>query len=122
MSRQDRVAQFRRQAGGGWYDTSLRRAGEHRPSDGSAVRNWFLREPIVRPTCFGCRNSFTTERRPAAFLTVTASRSPRAGIAVSGLCQACWAKLSTAEIEAAALDVLRRQLNPRGRWIDGGQP
>ncbi len=35
MSRKDRVAQFCRQAGGGWFDTSLRRVGEHRPSDDS---------------------------------------------------------------------------------------
>jgi hypothetical protein len=87
MSRRlDRIAEFRARAGGGWYDTALRPPGEHQPRDGAAIRNWLLREPTAGSTCFACRSPFTSERRPGAFLTAVASRSPSSGIAVARLC------------------------------------
>ena len=121
MSRRlDRIAEFRARAGGGWYDTALRPPGEHQPRDGAAIRNWLLREPTAGPTCFGCCSPFTSERRPGAFLTAVASRSPSSGIAVAGLCLTCWTSLIPDAIATAALAVLRRNLNPRGKWMDGG--
>lgn len=116
--RQNRVEAFRRSAGKGSFITSLREAGEYRGREAAAVANWFLRERVVRPQCFSCRNAFTAKRRPAAFLCATASRSPSSGIAVSGLCASCWRKPPDA-IESAALALLRRQLcGGAGRFLD----
>jgi hypothetical protein len=120
MTRPERVAQFRRSAGGGWFNTSLREAGEYRGREAAAVANWFLQERVVRPQCFSCRNVFTAEKRPAAFLCATASRSPSSGIAVAACCRFCWSTLVPGAIEAAALACLRRQLNPNGKWLDDG--
>ena len=43
-----------------------------------------------------------------------------AGIAVAGLCFACWDEKTPGEIEAAAGAVLRRNLNPHGKFFDDG--
>jgi hypothetical protein len=112
MGRVDRVAKFRREAGAGWFDTSLRAVGNHRPQDSGAIRNWLLAETTLHPTCFGCRNPFSTERRPGAFLTAVSSRSPQAGIAVAAICAECWDSMTPDAIEAAAAAVLRRNLTP----------
>jgi hypothetical protein len=119
-SRKKRIVIFCDSAGGGGFDTSLQRTGAHRPCDAAAIRNWYLREPIAQPTCFGCRSPFTPERRPGAFLTAVASRSPQAGTAVAGLCLTCWTDLTPGAIASAALAVLRRNLDRNGKWLDGG--
>jgi hypothetical protein len=111
--RQARIAQFRHQAAGAGYETSLRAVGEHRPQDGRAIADWFFREPVAKPFCFSCRASFSTARRPGGFLCAVSIRSPKAGTAVAAICQPCWAK-DPAEIEKAALDALRRNLGARG--------
>jgi hypothetical protein len=118
-ARHDRIQKFRKATGGGgWYDTSLRAIGEHRPCDAIAISNWRHREPVTRPTCFACRSPFTTERRPTYFLTATSSRSPGAGVAVAAAC-GCIDSLTTAQIEDACASVLRRNLTgPSGRFLD----
>jgi len=120
MSRRlNRIETFRRASAGGWLDTSLCRVGNPHPRDRSAIRDWYLREPIARPTCFGCSNPFGIENRPAAFLTARASRAPNGGVAVTAACRECWASKTVTEIEAAAAAVLRRNLTgPRGRFLD----
>jgi hypothetical protein len=107
--RRDRVQAFRDQAGAGGFETSLRAVGEHRPQDARAISNWFFAQPTA--TCFCCRSSV---RKPGAFLTVTASRAPGAGIAVSAICLGCWNDKTPEEIERAALELLRRNLGARG--------
>ena len=67
MTRPERVAQFRRSAGKGWFDTSLCRVGAGHPRD-HAIRDWYAREVATHPVCFICSNPFTIERRPASFL------------------------------------------------------
>ena len=119
MSRQGRVARFRHQAGQGGYATSLRASGAHRPCDDAAIWNWRASESIANPVCFGCRSTFSAERRPGAFLTVRSSRSPQAGTAVSAVCNECWTSLTPDAIELAALELLRRNLNRHGHWMDG---
>jgi hypothetical protein len=118
QGRADRVAEFRQQAGKGGYETSLCAVGEHRPCDGRAITNWYLQEPIRRPTCFCCSASFSSNLRPGGFLCATAVRAgPKAGIAVAGCCTGCWTNKSADEVEAAALALLRRQLGA-GRFAD----
>jgi hypothetical protein len=117
--RSDRVTAFRRAAGASWFHTSLQPVGAHRQRDNAAIRNWYLREPIAKPTCFACRAPFTAQRRPRAFLTAVASRSPQAGIAVAAICK-CWNAMTPGEIETAAADLLRRQLCPHGHFLDEG--
>jgi hypothetical protein len=113
-ARHDRIATFRRKAGGAGFNTSLRAIGEHHPRDGRAIANWFMCEPGSKPTCFGCRASFSPTRRPGGFLTAVSIRVPQAGIAVGGICCECWNDRTPDEIEAAALAVLHRQLGSRG--------
>jgi hypothetical protein len=110
--RADRVAQFR--AGADCFETSLCGVGEHRPRDATAITNWYLREPVARPTCFCCRATFSAVRRPAGFLTAIAIPAPKSGTAVSAICETCWTGKSPDAIEAAALTCLRRHLNARG--------
>jgi hypothetical protein len=98
--RADRVAQFR--AGADCFETSLCGAGVHQQRDATAITNLYLREPIARPTCFGCRASFSPARRPAAFLTVIVSRAPKAGTAVAAICTECWTGRTPDQIEQAA--------------------
>jgi hypothetical protein len=112
--RRDRVAAFAQRAGTGGFETSLCAAGETRPQDGTAVKNWYLSEPLLHPTCFSCRAAFTSGRRPGGFLCAVASRAPNAGVAVSACCQECWDTKSPATIEQAAIDVMHRQLGARG--------
>jgi hypothetical protein len=116
--RQNRVEQFRKSAGAGWFITSLREAGEYRGREAAAVANWFLRERVVSPQCFACRAGFTAEKRPGAFLCATASRSPTSGVAVAAICRDCWGAMAADAVESAALACLRRQLNPNGRFLD----
>jgi hypothetical protein len=116
--RHARVADFRRQAGKGGFETSLLPAGAHRPQDATAINNWFLREPTARPTCFVCRAQFGPARRPGGFLCATSVRlGPKGGIAVAACCSECWGSRSADEIEAAALSLLRKQLGA-GRFAD----
>jgi hypothetical protein len=118
MSRPERVAQFRRQASGGWFETSLLASGHHRDCDAAAITNWHLRAPIARPACFPCQTVFSPPINPAAFLTARASRAPNGGVAVAALCAICWSKTPDA-VEAAALSLLRRQLgNGAGRFLE----
>jgi hypothetical protein len=113
--RRDRIAAFRDQAGTGGYETSLRGTADARPQDRIAIQNWRLAEASgARPTCFSCRAQFSPGRRPGAFLTQTASRAPKAGIAVAGICLECWNNKTPEEIEAAALAALRRNLGTGG--------
>jgi hypothetical protein len=116
-SRANRVADFRRQAAGSPFETSLLPAGKHQPRDGRAIANWLLREPIARPSCFCCRVTFSPTRRPGAFLTAIASRTPAGGTAVGAVCAECWGSKSAVKIEAAALAVLRRNLATRGDFF-----
>jgi hypothetical protein len=120
MSRRvDRVAAFRRRVGKGGYVTALRPAGDLRPCDGVAVRNWFLQAPRLHPVCFGCGRGFSSRAWPSAFLTVVpADRSPKAGVAVSGLCPTCFA-LPADQVETLALACLRRDLDSHGKWLGG---
>jgi hypothetical protein len=113
-SRHDRIAAFAERAGAGGFETSLRGVGENRPQDGTAVKNWYLSEPLLHPTCFSCRAAFTSERRPGGFLCAVASRAPNAGVAVSACCQECWNTKSPAALEQAAIDVMYRRLGARG--------
>jgi hypothetical protein len=113
ICRAGRVAEFRQRAGGGLFETSLCAVGEHQPRDGAAITNWYLREPAAKPSCFACHVLFSPARRPAAFLTAIASRAPKAGTAVSAICETCWTGKSPDAIEAAALTCLRRHLNAR---------
>jgi hypothetical protein len=122
MSRPGRIERFRRAAAGGSFITSLRAAGAHHPRDSAAIAHWRLTEATARPTCFGCRDVFSAERRPGAFLTARASRSPHAGTAAAGICAECWSCMTPGEIETAALAVLRRNLSRHGKWVDGVQP
>ena len=119
-SRRNRVEAFRRSAGSkGSFVTSLREASEYRGREAAAVANWFLRERAVGPQCFACRHAFTAEKRPAAFLCATASRSPSSGVAVAACCCFCWSTLAPGAIEAAALACLRRQLGGgAGKFLD----
>jgi hypothetical protein len=117
--RLNRIETFRRASAGGWFDTSLLPAGNPHPRDRPAIRDWYLREPIARPTCFCCSNLFATENRPAAFLTARSSRVPNGGVAVTAACRECWARKTAGEIETAAAAVLRRNLTgPAGRFLD----
>ena len=117
MTRPERVAQLRRAAGKGWYDTTLLGAGAHHPRNGAAIANWHLRAPTTRPVCFACQATFSPSTTPGAFLTVRACRAPHAGTAVAACCGTCWSDLEPAAIEGAALALLRRQLCRDGRWL-----
>jgi hypothetical protein len=119
MTRPERIAEFRRTiAGKGWLTTSLRIAGSHHAADAGAIRGWILTAPTVRPVCFGCANQFSPENKAAAFLTARSSRAPNAGTAVSAICAGCWDTMTAHAVETAAAEVLRRNLCPRGRFLD----
>ena len=116
-SRKKSLARFC-ERGGDLYDTSLRGARDHRPCDSSAIAHWHLTRAVARPTCFGCRGYFNGQVKPAAFLMAAPIRD-RSTVAVAALCERCWT-LPPDQIELVALGVLRRQLCPHGRWLDGG--
>jgi hypothetical protein len=118
MSKAARIADFRRQAAGGSYNTSLRAVGNERPHDSGAISHWRVMQPIAKPICFGCGKRFSDTLRPGAFVAAVASRSPSAGVAISGLCAVCWRTLTPDAIEAAAVGVLRRNLNSHGKFMD----
>ena len=119
--RANRVASFRHKSGGR-YDTALLPAGHIRARDRIAVWNWVAKAPTAGAICFGCQSGFSNKIRPAAFLTVApAGKSSSDNIAVAGLCVSCWRKTPD-QIEALALACLRKQLDPRGKWLDGVQP
>jgi hypothetical protein len=115
MTRRERIEQFRR-AAGGEYVTSLMPAGEHRAVDSKAIANWCITQARARPVCFGCGNRFGGHIRPAAFLTA-APTTDRHAVAVAAMCVLCWFGKSPEQIEVAAIDMLRRQLCPRGRLL-----
>ena len=118
MTRPERIAQFRRAtAGKGWPTTSLCIAGRHHAADAGAIRNWILTAPSVRPVCFGCSGQFAAGNEAAAFLTARSSRT-NAGVAVSGICRTCWDTMTADAVEAAAAEVLRRNLCPHGKFLD----
>jgi hypothetical protein len=114
-SRHERIERFRRTADG-HYVTSLRAAGEHRAADSSAIANWCMSQATARATCFGCRDRFGGHVKPAAFLTA-APEGNRHAVAVAAMCQWCWTRKTPEQIETDAVDMLRRQLCPRGRLL-----
>ena len=109
MSRPDRVPNFViKRVGGSTPACALRvitGPATQAPLGIGACR----KRPPIQPALAAVA-PFSAERRPGAFLTASAIRSPGAGTAVAGLC--VWRDLTADEIEAAALSVLRRNLKP----------
>ena len=112
------LAQLKRDAAQGHMDTYLI------PTDISLDGQPLLRDAALywrsgihqrRPTCFGCAARFADDARPAAFLFAVPSVAPSSA-SVSGLCITCWGGLSDAEVEAAALGVMRKIQGPRARF------
>jgi hypothetical protein len=116
MSQRRRLTQFCQQTSGGLYDTALLSVDNCRPCDSGAITQWRLTEVTRRPSCFGCQRSFSSTLRPAAFLTASGANR-QAGTAVSACCTECWVNKPADQIEAAALGVLRRHLNKKGRLM-----
>ena len=114
-SRRDRMAEFSKAAGAGGFETSLCPVDELRPQDRHAIANWFLRKPIAKPTCFGCRANFSPALRPGGFLCATAIRAgPKGGIAVAGISSSCWTSKTAEAIKVLALSALHKNLGARG--------
>jgi hypothetical protein len=115
MARRERRASlsaFKREAAGGFLDVFLL------PIDGAitdplhqrAVAFWRANIGTRRPKCFAaCRAEFAEDARVGAYLLTVPSGEPTSA-SVSGLCSVCWSALDDAQVNAAALKVVRRVL------------
>jgi hypothetical protein len=116
MSRRRRLERFQSLTDGR-YIPSLMTAGEHRAVDSVAISNWCIARTTAHSTRFGCRGPFGEHIEPAAFLTATPDGDTRTtSVAVAAICRGCWIRLTPEQIEAAALGMLRKNLNPKGRF------
>jgi hypothetical protein len=111
------VARFRQDAG---YEfvTYLIEVGDPRLDDVPLLRNaarWWLDSLSTRGRhCFACGGWLGNQQHVGALLLATAATNKPTSASTCGVCRACWSEKTPAEIEAAALGVLRRNLALQG--------
>jgi hypothetical protein len=103
------VADFKRDAAGGYLDVHLVPADApiSEPLLRDAVQFWRANVAVRKPTCIGCGARFAAVEQAGAYLFARPSRAPTS-CSTSALCAACWSRLSDDEVEAAALRVVRK--------------
>jgi hypothetical protein len=114
VSRHERrasLAAFKREAAGGYLDVHLvpTDAPINNPLLERAASHWRAGVAARRPTCIGCKAKFADGAQAGAFVMTVPSAAPTA-VSVSALCDACWSALDDAQVNAAALRVIRRVL------------
>ena len=117
QQRRASLTAFRREAAGGYLDVCLTPADDVSltPLLRNAVQFWLANVAVRKPTCISCKRKFSTDLRPGAFVLTVPERAPTS-CGTSALCAACWSGLSDAEVEKAALRVVRKVL--RGAVFD----
>jgi hypothetical protein len=114
MSRADRRAStsaFKKAADGGFLDVYLL------PADGAitnpllkrATTQWMAGVAVRKPVCVSCKAKFDGDASVGSFICTIPSGAPTLA-SVSALCDACWSALDDAQVNAAALRVIRRVL------------
>ena len=116
--RRSEVARFRRTSGGELlsylFDANTPLDDGHLRA---AVQFWQSHRAARRAVCIGCKCSLASQDAEiGAYLLATSPGSPGTA-STSAFCGTCWTDLSDAEVEAAALRVLRQVL-PNARFAD----
>jgi hypothetical protein len=116
MGRHERrasLAAFKREAADGYLDVYLvpTDAPINNPLLERAGLAWRAGVAARRPTCIGisCKAKFADGAQAGAFVMTVPSAAPTA-VSVSAICDDCWSALDDAQVNAAALRVVRRVL------------
>jgi hypothetical protein len=115
MGRHERrasVSEFKRVAATGHLDVHLVPTEDIPLSDPllqRAASHWRAGIAARRPTCISCKAKFADGAQAGAFVMTVPSAAPTSASA-SALCDACWSALDDAQVNAAALKIVRRVL------------
>jgi hypothetical protein len=112
QQRRASLSAFKKEASQGFVDvflTPIEDVALAKPLHQRAVAFWRANIPTRRPACLSCKAQFAEDARVGSYLLMVPERAPTSA-SVSGLCSSCWSSLTDAEVERAALKIVRSVL------------